>query len=161
MVNHYRLALGAAGKLAGTQPVLRNLGHCYSGEHREIDVTRSLRKVQNYENNECMVGILLAGVFALAGCGKSQQQQQGPPPMEIRGVKIDVPKLQQAFANEKPELRSVAVDAGSDIRYGKTADALAKLQKLAADPSVTEPTKKVINDVIEQVKQLAAKAPAQ
>ena len=107
-----------------------------------------------------MIGILLAGAFALTGCGKTEQQQPGTAPMEIKGVKVDLPKLQEAFSNEKPELRAIAVDAVSDIRYGKNTDALAKLAKLAGDPNVTEPEKKIVNDVIEQVKQVAAKGSA-
>jgi len=81
--------------------------------------------------------------------------------MEIRGVKVDLPKLQEVFSNAKPELRASVLDAVSDIRYGKNNDALAKLQKVAGDPSLAEAEKKVVTDVIEQVKQLAAKAPAQ
>lgn len=78
--------------------------------------------------------------------------------MEINGVKLDVPKLQQMFATEKPELQSGASKATMAIRYGQHAEALAELEKLAANASLTEPEKKVVNDVIGQVKQLLAKA---
>lgn len=47
-----------------------------------------------------------------------------------------------------------------NIRYGQYDQALAELQKLGAVPTLTEPQKKLVNDLVEQVKQLAAKAPA-
>jgi hypothetical protein len=109
--------------------------------------------------SQCMLGIVLAVAF-LAGCGKSQQQQ-APPPIAIRGVKVDLPKLQQVFSSQKPELSALAAEAASDIRYGKNAEALAILQKLAADPSLPESLKTVVSDVIGQVTQVAAKAPRQ
>jgi hypothetical protein len=108
-----------------------------------------------------MIGVLVAGAFVLAGCGKQPQQGPGTAPVEMRGVKVDLPKMQEAFANEKPELRAMASNVSMDLRYGKYADALMKLDKLAAQPGLTDPEKQVVNDVIGQVKQVAAKAPAQ
>jgi hypothetical protein len=110
------------------------------------------------KRTQWMIGGLLAGAFVLAGCHKATQEQQGLPPMELRGVKVDLPKLQEAFKDNE-ELRPLAVDCLSDVRYGKNSDALAKLQKLAANPSLNDQQKKIVNDVIEQVKQLAAKTP--
>ena len=52
----------------------------------------------------------------------------------------------------------MASKATMAIRYGQHAEALAELEKLAANASLTEPEKKVVNDVIGQVKQLLAKA---
>ena len=101
-------------------------------------------------------GILMAGALALAGCGKPTAEVS--PQMEINGVKLDVPRLQQAFATEKPDLQSGVNKATMAIRYGQNAEALAELEKLAANASLTEPEKKAVNDVIGQVKQLMAKA---
>jgi hypothetical protein len=80
--------------------------------------------------------------------------------MEINGVKLDVPKLQQAFAADKPELQSSVNKASTDIRYGQFPEALAELEKLAATAGLTDDQKKVVNDVVGQVKQLMAKAAA-
>jgi hypothetical protein len=44
------------------------------------------------------------------------------------------------------------------VRYGTYPDALAALDKLASDPSLTEPQKKAVSDLIEGVKQTLAKA---
>jgi hypothetical protein len=105
------------------------------------------------------MGLLAASALVLGGCGKSQEQQQGPPPMTINGVKVDVPKLQLLTA-DKPELLDGVNKTMMAIRYGKYDEALAELDKLAAAASLTDPQKKLVNDVIEQVKQVAAKAAA-
>ena len=100
----------------------------------------------------------MASVLAVAGCGKSQQGQSSQG-MEINGVKVDLPKLRD-LVNQKPDQRDSINTAVSAIRYGKYDDGLADLEKLAADPSFTDAQKKLIADVIEQVKQVKAKAPA-
>jgi len=102
-------------------------------------------------------GIVMAGALVLAGCSKAPDVSEQ---MEISGVKLDVPKLQQAFATDKPELQAGVSKAVMNIRYGQYDQALAELQKLGAVPTLTEPQKKLVNDLVEQVKQLAAKAPA-
>ena len=40
-----------------------------------------------------------------------------------------------------------------DLRYGNYPEAMADLDKIAADPSLTEPQKKLVADTIEQVKK--------
>jgi len=104
-------------------------------------------------------GILIAGALVLVGCGKSQQQQEGPPPVEMGGVKIDLPKLQQCLPADKQELHDAAGKVMMALRYGQYPEALAQLDKVAA-ADLTDAQKKVVNDVIAQVKQLMAKAPA-
>jgi len=57
-------------------------------------------------------------------------------------------------------LKSTVTSVGFNIRYGKYEDALMALDKLANDPNVTEPQKKVVNQLIEEAKKLANAAPA-
>ena len=106
-----------------------------------------------------VAGILMAGLLIGVGCGKSQQQQEGPPPVEMGGVKIDLPKLQQCLPPDKPELHDAASKVMMALRYGQYPEALAQLDKVAA-ADLTDAQKKVVNEVIAQVKQLMAKAPA-
>src|SRR5438445_680072 len=63
----------------------------------------------------CFVLIITALLFVLAGCGKKQPAVQ--PAYEINGVKVDVPKLQDAFAGAPPAIlaagvRDVIIDTG-------------------------------------------------
>lgn len=103
-----------------------------------------------------MILFLLAGGLALAGCDKPK-----PPATVQQGVTIDLPKLKEAFATaSSPELQTAVADVARGCRYGEYSTSLAALAKLASDPGLTEPQKKIVSEVTEQIKQLAAKAPA-
>ncbi len=104
-----------------------------------------------------MVIFLLAGVFALDGCGK-----KAPPPTAtvVGGVAIDLPKLREAFATSSPELQNTVLQVSSSVRYGVYPQALASLAALAANPSLTATQKDLVAQVTEQVKQAASKVPA-
>jgi len=104
-----------------------------------------------------IAGILMAGTLVLAGCGKPKVA--GPQPMQVNGVKVDLPKMQAAFPLDKPEFADCINKTRMCIRYGKYAEALPELDKLAATPGLTDAQKAVVNEVIEQMKQVAAKAP--
>jgi len=104
-----------------------------------------------------ILGGFAAGLLALAGCGQSQK---APQPMVISGVKVDLPKLQQAFPADNPELQSSLNAVTMSIRYGQYAEAVAGLEKLANNAALTEPQKKVVTEVVEQLKQVVSQAPA-
>jgi hypothetical protein len=102
-------------------------------------------------------GIMMAGMLASVGCSKTQQQQEGPPALVMGGVKLDLPKLQQSLAADKPQLQATVGKVMTHLRYGQYPDALAELDKLSA-AGLTDAQKKLVADVIEQVKQLMAKS---
>jgi hypothetical protein len=104
-----------------------------------------------------MLGVVAVTLLTAVGCGKSDKT---PPAPEMNGVTVDIPKLTEAFENASPELKSTATSVSFNIRYGKYEDALMALDKLANDPNVTEPQKKVVNQLIEEAKKLANAAPA-
>jgi hypothetical protein len=104
-----------------------------------------------------LLGLLAASVLLGAGCGKSDKT---PPAPQVNGVTIDIPKLNEAFANASQELRTLTTQVGFNVRYGKYEDALMSLDKLANDPTVTDAQKKVVNEVIEEAKKLAGATPA-
>jgi hypothetical protein len=106
--------------------------------------------------NNGIVGILLVVMLALAGCGKAPP----PPPPTSAGVTIDLPKLQAAFSSPSSEMRVPLDEVAFGLRYDDYNKSLAALAKLASAPNLTEPQKKVINDVTEQVKAAAAAAAA-
>ncbi len=100
-----------------------------------------------------MTMCLLAGGLVLTGCGKKEV----PAPV-VGGVRVDLPKLQQAFATATPELQAAVSEVGMGIRYADYGRALSALEKLANAPGLTDPQKKVANETTEQVKALASKA---
>ena len=102
-------------------------------------------------------GVLAAGLLAVAGCGQSQQ---APQPIDINGVKVDLPKFQQAFATVTPELQTSLGKVIMSVRYGQYSEAVAELEKLANNASLTEPQKKVATEVLAQLKQAVSQPPA-
>lgn len=107
-----------------------------------------------------LILLLPSAVLLCAGCGKSDQT---PPAPQVHGVTVDVPKLTQAFANAPEQTRTIVTQVGFNIRYTKYEDALKSLDALLNDPGLTPEQKKMVSQVIEQVKQLAGSsaAPAQ
>jgi hypothetical protein len=103
-----------------------------------------------------LVGLSACLLVVGSGCGKPAP----PPAPQVDGVTVDLPKLNEAFVDANRDLKTAATMVGFNIRYKKYEDALMALDKLANDPAVTEPQKKIVNDVIEQVKKLAGAAPA-
>ena len=99
--------------------------------------------------------VLVALQVCYVGCKK---KEPALAPYEISGVKVDMPKLQQTFADAKPELQGPLNETSSNVRYGFYDKAVQSLEKLAAAPDLTDQQKKVVNDVIEQMKQVVAKA---
>lgn len=110
----------------------------------------SLMKTANW-----MMMLLLAGVLALAGCGKEK-----PAALVMEGVTVDLPKLKEAFATASPELKASVSEVGMGVRYNDYSRAFTALAKLDSAPDLTEPQKKIVSEVADQVKQLAAKAAA-
>jgi len=104
-----------------------------------------------------VLGVLAAGALALAGCGKSAADN--PPGIVLNGVNVDTPKLQAALATAKPDVLNNLPKVSFGMRYGDYPGALAALQKIADDPSLTDAQKKLANQVLEQLKQAIAKAP--
>ena len=92
--------------------------------------------------------ILTVGVFALVGCGKSDKQDT---PARVPG-RVDLSQMQEQFPNPTPEVSACLDKIRFTCRYRTFDAAQAELDKLAAMPNLTEPQKKAVDEVIEQVK---------
>ncbi len=101
--------------------------------------------------------VLVAATLTLPGCGKSSKPP--PPPVTANGTAVDLPNLGQALVSAPVEVKTVLSDVQFAMRYADYPRALAGLNKIAGNPSLTEDQKKSVNTVIEQVKQ-AASSPA-
>ncbi len=104
--------------------------------------------------------VMMVGVLALAGCGKSSKQDAAA--QRQPGV-VDLGPLQAAFPDASPDIKAILDKVRFNTRYGMHEASLAELDKLNGMPNLTDPQKKVVADAIEQVKAAAqAKAaPAQ
>ena len=107
-------------------------------------------KTTNY-----LLMLLMAGVLALAGCGKSGK----PAPTARPPGVVDLGALQQAFPAPTPDILRSLDRLRFATRYRQFDAAFAELDKLAHSPNLTDPQKKAINDVTEQVKQASQAAP--
>jgi hypothetical protein len=101
----------------------------------------------------CAVALIIA-----PGCHKSNPGA-AQVPVNVNGVMIDLPKLQKAFppTGDREALDCVR-GLTLTLRYGDYVGSLAQMDKLVNLPSLTDEQKQVANQVLEQVKQLAAKS---
>jgi hypothetical protein len=102
----------------------------------------------------CASVALVIGLLAGAGCKKAEDAP-GPTPVYY-GVRVDLPKLDTAFTNASADVQASAALAKQYIRYAELPKALAELGNLAANPTLTEMQKRVINDLTGQIKQVIA-----
>jgi len=104
-----------------------------------------------------MLILAAAGLVAVAGCKKAEKPE--PPLSEYYGVKVDWPKLATEFTNPSQDVQTSVRLIQRFFRYQEFPQALAELNKLSGNPSLTEPQKKLINDLIEQTRQVMSQAP--
>jgi hypothetical protein len=98
-------------------------------------------------------GLLLVGVLAFAGCGKSNKSTaQG-------GASMDLAKFTQAFPSPTPEQGASVAKVSNSIRYRLYPAALEALDGLAGDASLTEPQKKAVPDMIAGIQQAITNTP--
>jgi hypothetical protein len=103
------------------------------------------------------ISLLLLCLVALAGCQKSDQGQSQSP--VFNGVKVDLPKLDLQFTNASPELMNSVTQIRRYYRYSQFLQAMMELDKVSNDASLNEAQKKLISELLEQTKQVIAKAP--
>jgi hypothetical protein len=99
--------------------------------------------------------ILMVGLLAFAGCGGSDKAGDRGMPQAI-----DLAKFQQAFPAPSATQQDSIGKVSEGVRYGLYPEALAALDKLAADPALTEGQKKAVTDLVQGIKETTAKAAA-
>src|SRR5229473_1952121 len=84
----------------------------------------------------------LLAVFAVAMLLGAGCKKEPPPTATVNGVTVDLPKLQQTFANAPQDVIVLVNQVGFGIRYNDFIKALSALDQLSNNPNVTEPQKK-------------------
>lgn len=101
-----------------------------------------------------LIAIVLTGLlsFVTTGCSKKDTIPEHPKTPEEA-----ILTLRQSLATAPKDVQDIMyneVDTG--IRYGKTQDAIAGLEKIAANPSLNEKQKKLAADVVNMLRAKAA-----
>ena len=109
---------------------------------------------------KAIIGVCaLLAICLLSAVGCKRSGQAAPPVTDFHGAKVDWPKLDAEFVGGDSALQATASKAKRHIRYERFPEALAELEKLASNPSLTEGQKKVVAELTEQTKQAIATAP--
>jgi len=106
-----------------------------------------------------VLGVFAAGLFAWPGCKKAEPP---PPPgsMQMLGINVDLPRLEQEFQNASPELQTAVQEIKRQCRTWQLLKMGMALDKLGNNPSLTASQKKAVSDVLDQVNRVLAKQAA-
>ncbi len=95
----------------------------------------------------------------LGACSKSTEGDK-PPSMEFEGVKVDTPQLMAEFMDASPQLQEPVNDAVTKMRYKKYLEAMVGLDEVLKSPGLNDKQKKMLAQVIGQLKEIVEKAPS-
>ena len=109
------------------------------------------------KTTKSLLVILTACLLVPVACKKAEPEASG---VQFHGINVDLPKIETEFAAAAPAVRESLTLVQRFFRYAQFPQALMELDKLSKDPSLTEPQKKLVMDLIEQTKQVVAKTPA-
>ena len=100
-------------------------------------------------------GIVVAGLLAFAGCGKSDKAVPQQP-----SAAMEFTKFRQAFPTPTPEQQQMLAKVSQGIRYRLYPDVLANLTQLSGDASLTDAQKKAVSDLTAGINQMMTNTPA-
>ena len=104
------------------------------------------------------LGFCLALSLFPGACSKSDDASKLPP-MQVQGMDVDIPKLSAQFAKANPDLQQRVGAAVTKVRYTRYMQAMEDLDAVLTSPGVTEPQKKIVTQVMSQLKEVIAKNP--
>jgi hypothetical protein len=102
-----------------------------------------------------LYAILAVCSLALAACQKAQPMA---PTVDFYGVKVDWPRLDEV-TNSGPDALASVYMIKRAFRYEQFPQAMVELDKLSSNPNLNDPQKKIVNDLIDQTRQVISKAP--
>jgi len=103
--------------------------------------------------------ILSLSLLAFTGCSKSGNAVSTEA-MDINGVKVDLPKLDAAMSSASTEIQTSYSMAKRSLRYRQYMQAMMDLDKFSQTPGLTDEQKKLVAQVMDQLKQVIQKMPA-
>ena len=101
--------------------------------------------------------VLTSCLLGLAACNKTDPAKQSA--QAYHGIQVDWTKFDAEFASAGPDVQGSINLLKRFFRYAQFPEALVELDKLSNNSGLTEPQKKLVNDLIEQTKKAIEKAP--
>jgi hypothetical protein len=102
-------------------------------------------------------GFCLALLLLPSACSQSKKLE----PMQIQGVNVDIPQLSAEFAHAPPELQSRVTDGVSKVRLNLYLRGMMEFDEVLNSPGLKDKQKKLLTQVIGQLKEVVAKTPGQ
>ncbi len=99
---------------------------------------------------------LLMLALVLAGCGKGKSSASAP--IVVNGVSVDIPKLEATITNL--EIRRRLGNIRDAFRYNDFTTAQEQIETAVNTPGLTPEEHLAISQVVLQIRQAAAAAPA-
>ncbi len=104
------------------------------------------------------IGIGLALLLLPCACSKSGQSDELPP-MQIQGVNVDIPKLSAEFTKAPPEVQSRVTEGIAKVRLNQYVQGMKIFDEVLNHAALNDKQKKLLTQVIGQLKEVASKAP--
>jgi hypothetical protein len=98
---------------------------------------------------------IVALLPVLEGCKKAQPQTAV---QDRYGIGIEWPRLDSDFHDSDPAVQAAVASIKRSILYHQFAQAIAGLDRLASNSSLSDSQKKTVNDVRDQTQQVMTKA---
>lgn len=103
-----------------------------------------------------VLALTTALLLGTAGCKKAQSQTAA---QDRYGIGVDWPKLDTEFRdNSDPNVQATVDSIKRSILYHQYPQAVAGLEKLSGNPTLSEAQKKLLTDLRDQTQQVIAKA---
>jgi hypothetical protein len=97
-------------------------------------------------------------LLGAAGCKKAPPPQ-APGTIQQSGVTLELPKLDTEFKNASPDVQAAVDRVKAAYSRGQLSQMMAELNALNANPSLTEPQKQLIGNLINEMKQVMNQQP--
>lgn len=121
--------------------------------------TEVLIKGTQAEDENDSLGIRSAGRLPGCFCGVQKGGTTCGPNTGVLWGQGGLAEVGYGICKLQPRGASRSIPGKACLRYGQFPQAMVQLDKLAHVPNLTEPQKKLVNDLLEQTKQVIAKAP--
>ena len=89
------------------------------------------------------------------GCKKAEHAPEGT--IQLYGVTVEIPKLDTEFKSANPDVQAAVGRVKTAYLRGEYMSMMMELDKLNNEPSLTEPQKKLVGNLLNEMKEVINK----